>query len=139
MYMFRDCESLKELNLSNFNTKKAAIMMNMFENCVNLEKLDISNFRCDKLILVFDLFKDAKKLKELKISLAMAQRLQVQGVKIECENLITKDQTPLNKFVMAKIIPNTNHFNIIEVNLDTDEETILFENQENYDNYTNSY
>lgn len=139
MYMFRDCESLKELDLSNFNTKKAAVMMHMFENCINLEKLDISNFKCDKLMVVSDIFKGVKKLKELKMPLALAQRLEIQGIKVECENIIKTDQTPLTKFILGRTIPNTVHFNILEINLETDEEKILFEDQDNFDNYTNSY
>ena len=42
--MFQNCISLKELNLSNFNTSKTICMENMFENCSSLKNLDISNF-----------------------------------------------------------------------------------------------
>ena len=43
-YMFYDCSSLKELNLSNFNTSKVKYMDFMFYNCYSLTNLDISNF-----------------------------------------------------------------------------------------------
>ena len=42
--MFVGYSSLIELNLSNFNTNKVESMNSMFNNCRNLEKLDISNF-----------------------------------------------------------------------------------------------
>lgn len=35
-------------------------------------------------------------------------------------NIIITDQTPLTKFILAKVIPNTVHFNILEINLETD-------------------
>ena len=48
--MFENCESLIELDLSNFKTKIALNMTEMFKNCKNLKKLDISNFIGEKLL-----------------------------------------------------------------------------------------
>ena len=42
--MFKGCSSLKELNLSNFNTSKTKDMRFLFENCSSLKKLNLSNF-----------------------------------------------------------------------------------------------
>ena len=42
--MFSGCSSLKELNLSNFNTIKVIDMSYMFSRCSSLEELNISNF-----------------------------------------------------------------------------------------------
>ena len=43
-YMFYNCSSLKELNLSNFNTSQVTNMEYMFSNCSSLKNLDIHNF-----------------------------------------------------------------------------------------------
>lgn len=39
-------------------------------------------------MLVFSLFEGVKKLKELKMPLALAQRLKIQGIEVECEILL---------------------------------------------------
>ena len=43
-YMFMQCESLKSLDLSNFDTSKVTKMYAMFANCKSLTSLDLSNF-----------------------------------------------------------------------------------------------
>ena len=43
-YMFYNCQAIKELNLSNFNTINVINMTNMFGRCRNLKILNISNF-----------------------------------------------------------------------------------------------
>ena len=46
--MFNGCKSLKELNISKFNTNNVINMKSMFEYCNSLKKLDISNFNAKK-------------------------------------------------------------------------------------------
>ena len=43
--MFEECSSLKELNISNFNTNNVTDMSDMFKGC----KLNISNFNINPL------------------------------------------------------------------------------------------
>ena len=43
-YMFYECKSLKELNLSNFNTNNVINMEYMFCGCSSLQELNLSNF-----------------------------------------------------------------------------------------------
>ena len=50
--MFAYCSSLKELNISNFNTNNVIDMERMFFECSSLEKINISNFNNDILINV---------------------------------------------------------------------------------------
>jgi surface protein len=38
-YMFRDCESLTSLDVSNFNTSNVTDMKAMFANCANLKTI----------------------------------------------------------------------------------------------------
>ena len=47
--MFFECSSLKELNLSNFNTKNVTDMSGMFAGCSVLNELNINNFRSKNL------------------------------------------------------------------------------------------
>ena len=42
--MFEECSSLKELNLSNFNTNNVEDMSFMFSKCSSLKELNLSNF-----------------------------------------------------------------------------------------------
>ena len=42
--MFSGCSSLKQLNLSNFNTNNVTDMVGMFSGCSSLEELNLSNF-----------------------------------------------------------------------------------------------
>ena len=40
-YMFQSCNSLKDINLSNFNTQNATNMSGIFFNCYSLKKENI--------------------------------------------------------------------------------------------------
>ena len=42
--MFRDCDKLQSLDLSNFDTSNVYNMDSMFYSCHNLQSLDLSNF-----------------------------------------------------------------------------------------------
>ena len=67
--MFYGCKSLKELDLSNFNTIKVEYMQCMFSNCISLKKLNISNFIVGKNTIRYDIFDKCNALqnsKELK-------------------------------------------------------------------------
>ena len=48
--MFKLCEKLEYLDLSNFDTSNVTSMENMFYNCNNLKYLNLTNFKLkDKL------------------------------------------------------------------------------------------
>ena len=49
--MFYGCSSLKELNLSNFNTEKVTDMRKMFYNCFSLADF-ISNFNFNNVNII---------------------------------------------------------------------------------------
>ena len=42
--MFNRCSSLKEINLSNFNTNNVTNMSFMFYKCSSLKEINLSNF-----------------------------------------------------------------------------------------------
>ena len=47
--MFSGCLSLRELNLSNFNTNKVFYMNDMFCECSSLKELNLSNFNTNNV------------------------------------------------------------------------------------------
>ena len=56
MYVLSRCSSLKELNLSNFNTNNVTEMGGMFFGCSSLEELNISNFNTNNVKNMFGMF-----------------------------------------------------------------------------------
>ena len=66
-YMFSECLSLKELNLSNFNTSNVIYMRNMFEKCSLLKELNLSNFNTNNVTDMSEMFKGC--LDELKLKI----------------------------------------------------------------------
>ena len=55
-YLFSKCSSLKEVNLSNFNTSSVISMYRMFHGCSSLKKLNLSNFYTPNLLKISSLF-----------------------------------------------------------------------------------
>ena len=47
-YMFSDCSSLININLSNFNTQNVTNMNSMFDGCSSLTNINLSNFNISK-------------------------------------------------------------------------------------------
>ena len=47
--MFSGCSSLKEINLSNFNTINVTHMDYMFSGCSSLKELNLSNFNTNNV------------------------------------------------------------------------------------------
>ncbi len=54
--MFCICSSLKELNLSNFNTENVTDMSYMFDYCKSLKELNIINFNTNNVINMRSMF-----------------------------------------------------------------------------------
>ena len=54
--MFDGCSSLKQLNLSNFNTDNVNNMNNMFRGCSSLKELNLSNFNTNNVTYKNDMF-----------------------------------------------------------------------------------
>ena len=66
--MFWDCKSLISLNLSTFDTSKVENFGNMFTYCESLKFLDISNFKTDKVQYFDNMFNGCKSLTSLNLS-----------------------------------------------------------------------
>ena len=48
-YLFYGCSSLKEINLSNFNTSNVISIDYLFYDCSSLEKLNLPKFNTSNL------------------------------------------------------------------------------------------
>ena len=68
MYMFKECYSLKSLDLRAFNTSKVTRMTGMFSMCYSLENLDLSSFDTRNVTDMRDMFKECNELKSLDLS-----------------------------------------------------------------------
>ena len=67
-YMFKDCNKLTSLDLSNFNTSNVTDMQYMFEDCNNLTSLDVSNFNTSNVTNMQYMFEDCNNLTSLDVS-----------------------------------------------------------------------
>jgi len=61
--MFSGCSSLKNLDLSNFNTQNATNMSFIFSGCSSLNNLNISNFNTQNVTNMDGMFDGCSSLK----------------------------------------------------------------------------
>ena len=66
--LFNDCPSLKELNLSSFNTDHVTNMSNLFSNCTSLKELNLSSFNTNQVTNMSWMFSNCTSLKKLNLS-----------------------------------------------------------------------
>ena len=83
-YMFYNCSSLTNINLSNFNTQNVTNMSWMFSYCSSLANINISNFNTQNIISMSWMFKGCSSLINI--------------------NLITNDIRIINQFSIDKNI-----------------------------------
>lgn len=67
-YMFRFCQSLIELDISNFNTSNVTDMQGMFSYFESLSNLDVSGFNTSNVTNMDSMFYDCQKLTNLDLS-----------------------------------------------------------------------
>ena len=66
--MFKGCNNLKNIDLSNFNTSKVTNMGDMFEGCGQLTELDLSSFDTSNVKIMYYMFNRDKGLKTIYVS-----------------------------------------------------------------------
>jgi surface protein len=66
--MFSNCISLKELDLSNFDTSNVLLMQEMFANCISLSSINLANFNFSKIINITQIFFGCNNLEFLNLS-----------------------------------------------------------------------
>ena len=65
--MFKNCYSLKSINLINLNTSKIITMSSLFENCFKLKSLNLSHFITYTVIDMSYMFNNCSNLNNLTI------------------------------------------------------------------------
>lgn len=86
--MFNRCSSLSTLDLSNFDTSKVYDMFFMFKDCWSLQKLDLSNFDTTRLKYTCGMFHNCRNLKELDLSSFDIRKVEnFYGMFFGCDNL----------------------------------------------------
>lgn len=66
--MFYNCQSLKSLDLSYFDTSKVTVMSWLARYCTSLETIDLSSFDTSNVTVMNSMFENCKALKELDLS-----------------------------------------------------------------------
>ena len=96
-YMFYNCQSLSSLNLSKFNTTKVKNMTSMFAGCSNLSSLDLSNFNTTNVKNMNGMFSDCQKLTSLDLSKFNTTNVKnMGGMFAGCEKLTSLDLSKFN-------------------------------------------
>ena len=96
-YMFANCNSLANLDLSNFDTSKVTSMFYMFADCNSLANLDLSNFDTSKVINMSYMFAWCKSLINVDISGFNTSKVKSMGNMFSgCTSLIDLDVSGFN-------------------------------------------
>ena len=95
--MFRNCESLVELNLQEFNTSNVVDMCHMFSECESLESIDLSSFDTKNATDMTGMFYYCKNLIKLDVSsFNTSQVTNMREMFYYCKNLIRLDVSNFN-------------------------------------------
>ena len=100
--MFKDCQYLIEINLSNFNTEEVTNMSYMFHNCKNLSNIDLSNINTENVINMSHMFHNCNNLSNIILSKINTKNVEDMGhMFYNCNNLSYID---LSSFDTKKVI-----------------------------------
>ena len=83
-YIFNGCSSLKELNLSNFNTNNLISIKEMFFDCTSLKRLNLHYFNTKNIPDTFNIFGNYVSLK--KVEAENSKKLMNEFNRIYYEN-----------------------------------------------------
>lgn len=86
--MFYNCESLTQLDLSNFNTSNVVNMSEMFSDCLNLMQLDLSNFDTSQVTSMCNMFCSCEAVTQLDFSSFDTSKVtDMSGMFFNCKSL----------------------------------------------------
>ncbi len=87
-WMFRDCTSLRSLDLGTFNTSKVTRMAGMFTGCSSLKNLDVSHFDTSAAIYLYDMFSGCSELSVLDVrNFNISHAHEIQKMFMGCSKL----------------------------------------------------
>ncbi len=97
LYMFKDCKSLKTLDLSTFDTSKCTDFAFMFQGCENLEEVKVSSFNTTNATDMRCMFERCKKLKSLDLcSFDTGKVTNMSNMFYGCESLTELNLSSFN-------------------------------------------
>ena len=96
-YIFYKCKSLSKINLSNINTKNVTDMSYMFCRCKSLSDINISNFNTQNVTNMKDMFSWCESLTNINISNFNTQNVtDMYGMFCGCISLISINLSNFN-------------------------------------------
>ena len=99
--MFFECSSLTSIDLSSFNTSKVTNMFNMFSWCPSLTSLDLSSFNTSNVTNMYGMFEYCSTLTSLDVgSFNTSEVTSMYGMFSDCQSLTSLD---LNSFNTSKV------------------------------------
>jgi len=97
IFMFCGCESLENIDLSNFNTQNVTNMENMFSDCKSLKNIDLSNFNTQNVTNMNHIFFDCKLLTNIDLSNFNTQNVtNMKSMFSFCKSLTNIDLSNFN-------------------------------------------
>lgn len=106
--MFRYCNNLSTLNISNFNTSKVTDMGAMFMYCRELPTIDVSSFNTERVTDMSSMFYQCKKLTSLDLDNFNTSKVtNMNGMFYQCVKLATLN---LGNFNTSKVTDMSNIF-----------------------------
>ena len=91
-FMFSECNSLTNIDLSNFNTQNVTGMNDMFSNCNSLTNIDLSNFNTQNVTDMRGMFNHCKSLTNIDLSNFNTQNVtDMRYMFYGCNSLIYKN------------------------------------------------
>ena len=108
-YMFTNCKSLKSLDLSSFNTNNVEVMNDMFGDCHSLISLNMTNFNTSNVVNMGHMFYNCRALRTLDISFFNISKVgYIDNMFNGCINLISIN---LSNFDTSKVLKMSKMFN----------------------------
>lgn len=124
--MFKDCQNLIEINLSNFNTEEVTNMSYMFHNCKNLSNIDLSNINTENVTNMSHMFHNCNNLSNIVLSNINTKNVEdMSHMFYNCNHLLYIN---LSSFDTKKVNNMEKMFceceNVKKINFSTDFNTI---------------
>ena len=99
--MFYGLKSIKEIDLSNFDTSFVTSMEQMFKHCESVTKIDVSRFNTSMVESMLDMFADCYQLSSINVSSFDTSKVKnMQGIFYRCYSLLSLD---LSNFLASSI------------------------------------
>ncbi len=92
IYMFCNCSSLTNLDVSRFKTDKVTDMYNLFSGCSGLTNLDVSGFNTANVTVMSEMFRRCSSLTSLDMSGFNTEKVtSMYSMFNDCDNLTSLD------------------------------------------------